>query len=290
MENPYAVLGVERDADDADLHRAYRRQVQRWHPDRHRGSREAHDRFLAIKAAFVLLSDPSRRAAWDDAAEQHARADARDVPFEVGGTWPQWTERWKEWWAPPTPAIPLGPPGDDATVTLKVDLSVVASGPSRHRVRAYVAGICPRCAGDGGRSCSSCGGTGQVLRWRAWDVVVPQGTPDGAVIRLRGAGHAGPRFGTPGSIRIVVRWQRAGIWRWNGGRVEGRLSIPAGRARAGGRVQLRLPRGQVGWITLSREVVDGAWVTVPHAGFDEGGRPGSAWLRVSIRRSLWKRR
>jgi DnaJ-class molecular chaperone len=37
----YALLGVERDADDAKLKKAYRKMAMRWHPDKNKGSEEA---------------------------------------------------------------------------------------------------------------------------------------------------------------------------------------------------------------------------------------------------------
>lgn len=59
--DPYAVLGVARDADQATIHTAYRVAVRRTHPDAG-GSAAA---FEAVQEAYDLLADPARRRAWD---------------------------------------------------------------------------------------------------------------------------------------------------------------------------------------------------------------------------------
>jgi curved DNA-binding protein CbpA len=62
----YDVLGVGRDAATAEIKKAYRVAALRWHPDKNPGSREeAERRFVAIAAAYEVLSDDQRRAAYD---------------------------------------------------------------------------------------------------------------------------------------------------------------------------------------------------------------------------------
>ena len=61
--DPYAVLGVARDAEQAAIHAAYRDGVRRTHPDAG-GSAAA---FEAVQEAYELLRDPARRRAWDAA-------------------------------------------------------------------------------------------------------------------------------------------------------------------------------------------------------------------------------
>lgn len=53
QENPYDVLGVAPDASDTELRSAYRRLVQRHHPDHNGGSRESAARFAQIQAAYA---------------------------------------------------------------------------------------------------------------------------------------------------------------------------------------------------------------------------------------------
>jgi curved DNA-binding protein CbpA len=66
-EDYYQVLGVPRDASTPEIRRAYRRLARRHHPDRN-PQPESPARFRALADAYATLSDPSRRARYDDAA------------------------------------------------------------------------------------------------------------------------------------------------------------------------------------------------------------------------------
>ncbi len=63
----YAMLGVAPTATPAEIRQAYRRLVRQYHPDRHPGDPAAHARMVEINAAYAVLSDPDRRAAYDAA-------------------------------------------------------------------------------------------------------------------------------------------------------------------------------------------------------------------------------
>jgi molecular chaperone DnaJ len=67
---------------------------------------------------------------------------------------------------------------------------------------------CPECRGSGRiveRPCKTCGGTGNVRRTREFSVRIPPGVKDGARIRVRGRGEAGPAGATPGDLFVRVR-------------------------------------------------------------------------------------
>lgn len=64
VDDPFAILEVPRDATDADIKQAYRRLAKAHHPDRHPDDPGAAERFKRIAAAFEVLGDPQRRAAW----------------------------------------------------------------------------------------------------------------------------------------------------------------------------------------------------------------------------------
>ena len=65
--DPYQVLGVGTGASQQDIGRAYRRAVQHAHPDTRPRDPAAAARFQALTAAYDLLRDPGRRAAYDRA-------------------------------------------------------------------------------------------------------------------------------------------------------------------------------------------------------------------------------
>jgi molecular chaperone DnaJ len=61
----YEILGVARNASEADIKKAYRRQAMKYHPDRNPGDAKAEEKFKEIKAAYDVLSDERKRAAYD---------------------------------------------------------------------------------------------------------------------------------------------------------------------------------------------------------------------------------
>jgi hypothetical protein len=69
--DPYAVLGVGRNATPAEIRAAYRELVARYHPDKHSGNPLeglAAEKMAEINRAYEVLSDPERRAAYDRGA------------------------------------------------------------------------------------------------------------------------------------------------------------------------------------------------------------------------------
>lgn len=64
-KNPYEVLGVARDATDADIKKAYHKLVMQYHPDRNPGDKSAEEKFKEVNNAFDILKDPQKRAAYD---------------------------------------------------------------------------------------------------------------------------------------------------------------------------------------------------------------------------------
>ena len=61
----YDVLGVNRDASDEEIKKAYRKLAMKYHPDRNPDSKEAEDKFKEGKEAYEILSDSQKRAAYD---------------------------------------------------------------------------------------------------------------------------------------------------------------------------------------------------------------------------------
>ncbi len=80
FKNYYHALGVASTADDAEIKAAFRRLVRRHHPDVAQGKRAAR-RFLEIREAYDVLSDPERRRWYDRVYRAHtALRVMADVP------------------------------------------------------------------------------------------------------------------------------------------------------------------------------------------------------------------
>jgi curved DNA-binding protein CbpA len=100
--DPYAVLGVPRDASPLQVARAHRRLAKRHHPDLHEGAEEATEaaeRMRRINEAWAILSNPVRRGEYDRAFSSAVvinghwaatRTPIRPVPPTSTRTWATW--------------------------------------------------------------------------------------------------------------------------------------------------------------------------------------------------------
>src|SRR5438132_9781991 len=77
----YQVLGVPKNATQAEIKKAYRKLAQRFHPDANPGDKQA-ERFKEISAAYDVIGDPEKRKQYDQVREMAASGYG---PFGAGG-------------------------------------------------------------------------------------------------------------------------------------------------------------------------------------------------------------
>jgi molecular chaperone DnaJ len=179
----YEVLGVSRDAGDQELKSAYRKQALRYHPDRNPGDHAAEEKFKTASEAYQVLSDPQKRAAYDQYghAAFDPRARARGGGFAGGGFHDPF-EVFRDVFGGAGGSIfenlfgggqdPNGPQrGDDLRYDMQLTLEEAALGCEKE-ISVTKPDQCDHCHGAGAepgsktRTCGTCGGRGQVLTSR----------------------------------------------------------------------------------------------------------------------------
>ncbi|GGI89545.1 molecular chaperone DnaJ [Legionella impletisoli] len=65
QQDYYELLGVNRNASEAEIKKAYRKLAMKHHPDRNANDKNAEEKFKEIQKAYAVLSDPQKRAAYD---------------------------------------------------------------------------------------------------------------------------------------------------------------------------------------------------------------------------------
>jgi molecular chaperone DnaJ len=163
----YETLGVNRDASDDEIKKAYRKLAMKHHPDRNLDNPKAEDHFKEAKEAYEILSDAQKRAAYDQYG--HAGVDQ-----SFGGGGPQGAGNFADAFGDIFGDIFGGGSsrsnvyrGADLRYNLEISLEDAARG-SETKIRIPVMAECETCHGSGAKpgtspiTCSSCGGHGQV--------------------------------------------------------------------------------------------------------------------------------
>ncbi len=179
----YEVLGVDRGASDEDIKKSYRKLALKYHPDRNPGDKAAEERFKELGEAYDVLSEPQKRAAYDQYG--HAAFDPRQRagaggqwsgggfhdPFEIfrevfgGGGGGSFFEELFGGGERRDPNAPQR--GADLRYDLEISLEESALGCEKE-ITITRADRCSHCHGSGAetgsshKNCATCGGRGQV--------------------------------------------------------------------------------------------------------------------------------
>lgn len=281
----YEILGVDRNASDAEIKRAFRASARQYHPDVNK-SPDAEARFKELNEAYAVLNDAQKRATYDrfghtgqsgfdGFADMGGFADIFETFFGAGGRrgahrGPQrgsdlrydlhisfeeavfGAEKEIE-----IPGMQIcetcsgsgAEPGSSATVCDRCG----GSGELR-RVQQSVFGqfvnvvLCDRCQGEGqvsGSPCKECGGQGRERRSKKLTVNIPAGVDQGQQIRLTGEGEIGPKGGPPGDLYIVLDVQEHPVFVRDGYDIYLELPLNVAQAALGDEVTIPSLDGDV---------------------------------------------
>jgi molecular chaperone DnaJ len=172
----YEILGVAKNANEEELKRAYRKLAIQYHPDKNPGDKTAEEKFKEIAEAYSILSDPQKRAKYD----QYGHAGLGNNGGFGGGGFSMHDifSQFDEIFGDSNPFGNFGRnrssgkpvrKGSDLRIKLKLNLEEIANGVEKKiKVKRYV--TCHSCTGNGSKNgnalktCQTCNGQGQVRR------------------------------------------------------------------------------------------------------------------------------
>lgn len=164
----YEVLGVSRNASDADIKKAYRRLARELHPDVNPDP-ETHDRFKEVTNAYEVLTDPKKREMYDLGADPFATGGGAGGNFGAGFSFSDIMDAFFGGTGATRGPRSRVRRGQDALVRLEVELPEAVFGATKD-VQVDTAIVCTACSGTGAppgvelKPCPSCGGQGEVTQ------------------------------------------------------------------------------------------------------------------------------
>lgn len=171
----YEVLGVSKDASDADIKSAYRKMAKKYHPDLHPGDKEAEANFKEVSEAYEVLSDSTKRSNYD----QYGTADPSQGGFGggyaggFGGDGFGFGDIFESFFGGDVFGGGRTRNGPRQGRSLEVDLTITfeeAAFGAKKEINVTREENCPDCHGTGAKdgtakeTCSECGGRGTVYR------------------------------------------------------------------------------------------------------------------------------
>ncbi len=226
----YQTLGVARDAPTDEIRKAFRRLARKYHPD---VSKEAgaEERMKEINEAYAVLSDPEKRAAYDQLGRGHRPGEefhpppGWDAGFEFSHHDFQGAE-FSDFFAELFGRMGAQGHGGDHYAKVMLDVEDAFLGATRQ-----IALRVPKVDAQGR----------VALETRTLDVKIPAGVREGQLIRL--AGQGAPGAGRPGDLLLEVHFKAHPRYRVEGRDVHVDLAVAPWEAALGAVLKVDLPGG-----------------------------------------------
>jgi DnaJ-class molecular chaperone len=269
-DDPYAILGVKRDASPEQIQKAYRKLARKLHPDLNPGNTEAEEQFKNVSRAYDLLNDPEKRARFNrdevdisgverprhryyrDVSEPSAgHAYASDAGFADFDTDDLLSEIFGR-----RNRADIRRRGADTRYHLDLDFLDAVNGTTR-------AVTLP---------------DGATL-----DVRIPAGTSEGQTLRLRGKGELGRNGAPPGDALIAIGVGPHPVFRRQGDDIHFEQGVLLHAAVLGGRIAVSAPSGPV-TLTIPKWSTSGTVLRLKGKGVPQSNRTaGDAYVKLLIK-------
>ena len=271
----YEVLGIPKDATEADIKKAYRKLAAKYHPDVNHEP-DAVERFKEINEANEVLSDPEKRSRYDQfgfagvdpnfnpaAGNPFAGAGFGDFgdlgdlfgSFFGGGRSAQAAFGTEKEVVSSRIENCDQCGGSGAAPGTSAETCTRCKGTGSVRTQQSFMGMtmqstapCPECRGTGKiirTPCSRCKGKGKIRRNHKVTVKFPAGIDDGQTLRVRGEGSAGFNGGPSGDLMVTVTVRSHPIFTRQGQNVYCEMPITFTQAACGAEVEVPTLDGKV---------------------------------------------
>ena len=180
----YEVLGISKNATDDEIKRAYRKKAKECHPDLHPDDKEAVERFKELNEANEVLSDPQKRARYDQFGFEDPMAGMGGggnpfggAGFDFGGMGDIFDQLFNGGMGSRTSRNQGPVQGNDLRYELRITFEEAAKGCEKS-FEIFRNELCDTCKGTGAKpgtspvTCSTCQGTGQIRQSGGWMTTV----------------------------------------------------------------------------------------------------------------------
>ena len=282
-KDPYAILGVARDADEGAIRKAYRKLARELHPDVNPDNPAAEERFKEASEAYSVLSDPEKRKAYDEFGEVSFQpgfdaAEARRARDAFGGGYDGYANFGDGG---------VGAEGFEDLLANIFGRSGPGRGPRQRRGANLEASVDLDFL-DAARGCEQRFQVSRPTRdggQRSESVTVriPPGVADGGQIRLRGKGGEGLGGGPPGDLFATIRVRPHPLFRREGRDILLEVAVTISEATSGTKVEVPSLHGRI-TVTIPPGTDSGSKLRlrgkgVPHP---SGGPAGDFYVAIKI--------
>lgn len=169
----YEVLGVDKNADEATLKKAYRNLAKKYHPDMHPGDKDAEAKFKEASEAYAVLSDADKRRQYDQfghaAFEGGAGGGAGGFDFSGMDFGDIFGDLFGDFFGGGRSRNSNGPmKGSNIRTSIRITFEEAAFGCEKE-IELPLKDPCPTCNGSGAKpgtsktKCTKCGGKGRIM-------------------------------------------------------------------------------------------------------------------------------